>query len=46
MIYAARYETMNGLLSFFTDNCCRGTPSSHGPSDKRVKGVLKKERVS
>ncbi len=24
MIYAARYETMNGLLSFLSDNCCAG----------------------
>ena len=26
MIYAARYETMNALLGYLTDNCCRGTP--------------------
>src|ERR1700724_1249629 len=25
MIYAARYETMNGLLAFLTANCCQGT---------------------
>jgi DNA-binding transcriptional ArsR family regulator len=24
MIYAARYDTMNGLLAFLTENCCRG----------------------
>ena len=24
MIYAARYEAMNGLLAFLTDNCCAG----------------------
>src|ERR1700691_1179687 len=24
MIYAARYETMNGLLAFLTENCCQG----------------------
>src|SRR5690348_10828142 len=24
MIYAARFETMNGLLSFLTENCCQG----------------------
>ena len=23
MIYAARYETMNALLGYLTDNCCR-----------------------
>src|SRR5215831_18049508 len=24
MIYAARFETMNALLSYLTDNCCGG----------------------
>jgi len=24
MIYAARFETMNALLSFLTENCCGG----------------------
>src|SRR3954447_10538866 len=24
MIYAARYETMNGLVGFLTENCCGG----------------------
>src|SRR5271167_2799182 len=26
MIYAARYETMNGLIAFLTQNCCQGAP--------------------
>src|SRR5215475_6118299 len=26
MIYAARFETMNGLLAFLTENCCQGAP--------------------
>src|SRR6516165_5748507 len=26
MIYAARFETMNGLLDFLTENCCKGAP--------------------
>jgi ArsR family transcriptional regulator, arsenate/arsenite/antimonite-responsive transcriptional repressor len=46
MIYAARYETMNGLLAFLTDNCCQGRPTSCGPAGKSAKGTLKKERVS
>ncbi|MBN9042624.1 MAG: transcriptional regulator [Rhizobiales bacterium 62-47] len=25
MIYAARYDQMNALLSFLTDNCCGGS---------------------
>jgi DNA-binding transcriptional ArsR family regulator len=28
MIYAARYETMNALLSFLRQNCCAGVPTS------------------
>ena len=24
MIYTARYETMNGLIAFLTENCCGG----------------------
>jgi ArsR family transcriptional regulator len=26
MIYAARFETMNALLSYLTENCCKGVP--------------------
>src|SRR5712675_1918753 len=26
MIYAARFETMDSLLSYLTDNCCGGAP--------------------
>src|SRR4051794_32406981 len=26
MIYAARFETMNALLSYLTENCCAGAP--------------------
>ncbi|MBN9004915.1 MAG: helix-turn-helix transcriptional regulator [Rhizobiales bacterium] len=41
MIYAARFETMNGLLSFLTENCCAGAPctpaASCKPARKRVK---------
>ena len=43
LIYAARYETMNGLLGYLTENCCAGVgancaPASRGPgatTDKR-----------
>ena len=46
MIYAARYETMNGLLAFLTENCCQGAPTSCGPARKSAQGALRKERVS
>jgi DNA-binding transcriptional ArsR family regulator len=32
MIYAARYETMNALLGFLTENCCRGAPEACAPA--------------
>ncbi len=32
MIYAARYDTMNGLISYLTDNCCRGMPEQRAPT--------------
>jgi DNA-binding transcriptional ArsR family regulator len=47
MIYAARYETMNGLLAFLTANCCQGMPEACAPADcKPAKPTRKKERVS
>jgi len=27
LIYAAKYETMNGLLAYLTENCCAGVPA-------------------
>jgi ArsR family transcriptional regulator len=32
MIYAAHYDTMNGLISYLTENCCRGAPAQCGPA--------------
>jgi ArsR family transcriptional regulator, arsenate/arsenite/antimonite-responsive transcriptional repressor len=26
MIYAARFDTMNALLRYLTENCCKGAP--------------------
>jgi ArsR family transcriptional regulator, arsenate/arsenite/antimonite-responsive transcriptional repressor len=31
MIYAARYETMNALLGYLTENCCGGAPNACAP---------------
>jgi ArsR family transcriptional regulator len=31
MIYAARYETMNALVSYLTENCCGGVPAQCAP---------------
>jgi ArsR family transcriptional regulator len=32
MIYAARFETMNALLGFLTENCCGGAPETCAPA--------------
>lgn len=32
MIYAARFETMNALLGYLTDNCCGGAPEKCLPA--------------
>ena len=31
MIYAARYDTMNALIGFLTENCCGGQSERCGP---------------
>jgi DNA-binding transcriptional ArsR family regulator len=31
MIYAARFETMNALIGFLTENCCGGAPEKCKP---------------
>jgi ArsR family transcriptional regulator, arsenate/arsenite/antimonite-responsive transcriptional repressor len=41
MIYAARFETMNDLLAFLTENCCQGTSASCAPAAAcKPEGVL------
>src|SRR5260370_42200193 len=30
MIYAARYDGMNGLIGYLTENCCRGADARGG----------------
>ena len=52
MIYAARYETMNSLLAFLTENCCQGLSASSVPAScapvecKPAKSTRKKEGVA
>jgi hypothetical protein len=33
MIYAARFDRMNALLGYLTENCCRGQAEQCTPSD-------------
>ena len=49
MIYAARYDTMNALLGYLTENCCQGNPEECLPSAgaKRPRTTVhRKEAVS
>jgi DNA-binding transcriptional ArsR family regulator len=32
MIYVARYDTMNALLGYLTENCCRGHADQCAPA--------------
>src|SRR4249919_3662976 len=32
MIYAARFDTMNALLGFLTENCCQGAATKCAPT--------------
>jgi ArsR family transcriptional regulator, arsenate/arsenite/antimonite-responsive transcriptional repressor len=32
MIYTARFETMNGLLAYLTENCCQGAAEACAPA--------------
>jgi ArsR family transcriptional regulator len=47
MIYAAKFGTMNTLLSYLTENCCQGASETYTPLECRPsKASAKKERVS
>jgi DNA-binding transcriptional ArsR family regulator len=35
MIYAARYESMNALIAYLTENCCSGRPEQCLPVKKQ-----------
>jgi ArsR family transcriptional regulator len=37
MIYAARFETMNSLLGYLTENCCCGVPCTPAVECKPVR---------
>lgn len=37
MIYSARYDTMNALLDFLSENCCAGPADSSAKAPKPVR---------
>jgi ArsR family transcriptional regulator, arsenate/arsenite/antimonite-responsive transcriptional repressor len=47
MIYTARFDTMNALLGYLTENCCQGRMEQCRPMEgKRQAVVRRKESVS
>lgn len=46
MIYAARFEAMNDLVSFLTENCCQGAPEKCAPAAIRKPTGASNEAVS
>ncbi len=50
LIYAARFEAMNALLGYLTENCCGGRPEVCAPvtdcTPAQSKTKRKKERVA
>lgn len=46
MIYAARYQAMNDLVSFLTENCCQGAQDCMPVAVCKPKGVSRHEAVS
>ena len=46
MIYAARFEAMNGLVSFLTENCCQGSLAGCGPTVVCKPNGVRNEAVS
>src|SRR5829696_3477543 len=46
LIYAARFETMNGLLGYLTENCCAGIGGTCAPARGPVAAADKRKRVS
>ena len=45
LIYAARFETMNDLLGYLTENCCGGDPSDCAPVACRPKSSARGKKA-
>jgi DNA-binding transcriptional ArsR family regulator len=44
MIYAARFETMNALVAYLTENCCRGSRKRSAPVMRRDPATAKQRK--
>ena len=45
MIYAARFETMNALLGYLTENCCKGSKDACAPAAECRPARRKRSKV-
>ena len=45
MIYAARFETMNALLGYLTENCCKGSDDACAPAAECRPARKKRSKV-
>ena len=45
MIYAARFEAMNALLGFLTENCCGGALEKCKPATNKTSAVSRASRA-
>lgn len=45
MIYAARYDTMNALIAYLTENCCRGVPEQCMPAPVCEPATAKRNKL-
>src|SRR5204863_4435352 len=45
MIYAARFDTMNALIGFLTENCCQGAPEKCAPAATKEPAESKASRT-
>jgi ArsR family transcriptional regulator, arsenate/arsenite/antimonite-responsive transcriptional repressor len=46
MIYSARYETMNALIAYLTENCCRGRADKGTPVKNETSRARRKELIT
>ncbi len=44
LIYSARYDTMNALLGYLTENCCAGKPEACAPKPCKPKARSAKSK--
>lgn len=46
LIYSAKYETMNGLLGYLTENCCQGKRANPSGCESKASAKKLKQETS